>query len=215
MSKNRLFSNRMFSNRTFSNRTSANGPFANGPFANGPFANGVFHARRRWSPLALLYLPGIAALAALDQLTKLWALRALGGTRVIPILGHYVQLAYTPNAGAAFSILQNQRAFLIAVPAVFTAVCLYFLLAEKLPYALANTALTLIAAGGAGNLIDRVFRGSVVDFIDCTGIHFAVFNVADSCVTVGAALLVLFVILHERDAEGTKHGGAYSRHGKY
>ena len=200
----------MFSNRTFSNRTSANGPFA-----NGPFSNGMFGTRKKWSPLALLYLPAIAVLAALDQLTKLWALHALGGTRVIPILGHYVQLAYTPNSGAAFSMLQNQRAFLIAVPAVFTAVCLYFLLAEKLPFALANIALTLIAAGGVGNLIDRVFRGSVIDFIDCTGIHFAVFNVADSCVTVGAALLVLFVILHERDAEGTKHGGANSRHRKY
>jgi signal peptidase II len=145
----------------------------------------------------VLYMLGIAVLITADQLTKLWVLDSLKKIGSMNVIGNFLTFTYESNTGAAFSILQGQRILLIALPLVLSAVCLYIIVSRRLQSVLGDMAMMLIAAGGIGNLIDRIFRGYVVDFIYLAKINFAVFNVADSCVTVGAVLLVLFVLMHE------------------
>lgn len=145
----------------------------------------------------VLYILGIAVLVAADQLAKLWVLNYLQKVGTIHVIGNYLTFTYESNTGAAFSILQGQRLLLIALPLILSAVCLYLILSRRLHSVLGDMAMMLIVAGGIGNLTDRIFRGYVVDFIYLAKINFAVFNVADSCVTVGAVLLILFVLMQE------------------
>lgn len=154
------------------------------------------------------YLIAIAVLVVADQLTKLWALDVLAKTGSKRVIGDFLIFYFVTNIGAAFNSFLGQRVFLIAFSAVLSAVCVYFLLSRRLHSVLGDIALALITAGGIGNLIDRIFRGYVIDFIDFNAIHFAIFNVADSCVTVGAVLLIIFVLLLE-----TKSGGRKSKSG--
>lgn len=153
--------------------------------------------RNTWSPArAAFFLFVIAALVAVDQLVK-WEVVRRMQNQDIPVLGEYLHFTYQENTGAAFSILPGKIWLLSIVAVVMVAVCLYFLMRQRLRSPLGNTALLLVTSGGLGNLIDRVFRGHVVDFIYVKKINFAVFNVADSYVVVGAILLCLFLLRAE------------------
>ncbi|NLG24053.1 MAG: signal peptidase II [Clostridiales bacterium] len=133
-----------------------------------------------------------AALIA-DRAAKQWAVGALadspGRTAVFwpgVALFHYVE-----NTGAAFSMLAGRQGLLIATAAAMVlGVAAYLIFARK-PPALLVAGLSLMAAGGLGNLIDRATLGYVIDFIEFEFVRFAVFNVADVCVTTGAALAIL------------------------
>jgi signal peptidase II len=152
----------------------------------------------------ILYIFGIAALVVADQLTKLWVLDYLKKIGSMNVFGDFLKFTYETNIGAAFSTFQGQRVIIIAVPLIMIAVCLFFLISRRLNSVLGDVSLMFIIAGGVGNLIDRVMRGYVVDFIYFAKINFAVFNVADSCVTIGAVLLIIFVLMHEGNFGGRK-----------
>lgn len=102
-------------------------------------------------------------------------------------------LAY--NTGAAFSFLANaggwQKIFFAGI-AVVASVVMFYLLRKHHQERLFSFAISLILGGAVGNLIDRVVLGHVVDFLDfyAAGYHFPAFNVADSAITAGAALLI-------------------------
>lgn len=136
----------------------------------------------------------ISLLVIIDQLTKvimkLW-LEPIGTADFIP---HVVQFRYAENTGAAFSSLQNARWLFISLTTVACIVMLVLMLMNRIKSGVAYTALTLIVAGGLGNLIDRVFRGYVIDFVEPTFVNFAIFNFADSLVSVGAVVLVGYLI---------------------
>lgn len=130
-----------------------------------------------------------------DQLTKLWAVRALA---LEPItLAPVFNLALAYNTGAAFGFLSGasgwQNIFFIAVAAVVGAGILYMLRRLKPDETQVAAALWLILGGAAGNLMDRLRLGHVVDFLDfhIGAWHFPTFNVADSAITIGAMLLIL------------------------
>ncbi len=144
---------------------------------------------------------GIAALlVALDQLVKFWAERVLSEMGSIALIPGVFHLTYVQNFGAAFNTMNNQRLILIAVTSAVLLVILVLLLLNKLRSPWLVVSWSLILAGGAGNLIDRIFRdgGYVVDLFDFCLIHFPVFNVADICVTVGMALFLIYFIFIER-----------------
>lgn len=151
-----------------------------------------------------------AALVVADQLSKLWAAHtfAIGGPELSLGLGFY--FTNVRNTGAAFGILQNGTLILGILSAVVSFVLLVYLLrrAHALPK-LQLWALTLVLAGAVGNMIDRFWLGYVRDFIhfQVPGFDFPVFNIADSCVVIGAALLLLSSLLEQRrvapEAEGT------------
>jgi signal peptidase II len=131
----------------------------------------------------------------LDQLTKWLAVIYLQGNPSVPIIPEVFQLTYLENPGAAFGMLQNNRwVFLIVSTVGILAVFLYLLM-KRPTSKLLCLSLSFIVGGGIGNMIDRVLLGYVVDFFDFCLINFAIFNVADSFVCVGAGLLSLWVIL--------------------
>lgn len=141
------------------------------------------------------YLAIMAVLVFIDQWTKYLVLRDLSGGRVVTPLPHILQFRYVENTGAAFSVLTGKTILLAAVTALILLIAIGLLIFEIIPGVLNQLAVVLMAAGGLGNLIDRVSRHFVVDFIEVLFTKFAVFNFADCCVTIGAAILILSTIL--------------------
>ena len=118
--------------------------------------------------------------------------------QIVTILGlfidRFLQFTYVENTGAAFGFFSRQTELLSVFTGIVIAAGLIFLLSGKLKSKFAHVAVLMILAGGLGNLIDRVVRGFVVDYIEPLFINFAVFNFADMLVCVGAALLIGYLI---------------------
>jgi signal peptidase II len=151
---------------------------------------------------ALLYRrfewPLIALVVVADQLTKLWVVLELGLHESVPVVRGLLDLTHVRNTGAAFGFLNTAdfagKPIVIAVVALgaLVGVSLY---ASQLPptHWLARLGLALILGGAAGNLIDRLRQGYVVDFVDAYwgDWHFWAFNVADAAISVGVAIIIL------------------------
>lgn len=148
------------------------------------------------------WLTGALAIVALDQLSKIWFdshLHYAERLRVLPFFDF--TLLYNP--GAAFSFLageQGWQRWLFTIIAVTAIVLIVHLLRRHVNQKLFCTSLMLILGGAAGNLIDRVIYGHVVDFLlfYWKDWYFPAFNVADIAITCGAVLLVLDEILRVR-----------------
>ncbi len=146
---------------------------------------------RRMAP----WLALAAGVIVLDQVTKYWIHQTLTHGRVIEVLP-LLNLVLVYNPGAAFSFLSDQpgwqKNFFIAV-AVIASVWVVYLLSRYSHRWLFSLALALILGGAIGNVIDRMIFGAVIDFIDLhvAGYHWPAFNVADSAITCGAALLIM------------------------
>lgn len=133
-----------------------------------------------------------------DQLIKIWILGNLAGQPSILVIPHLLQLTYVENRGAAFGVLQGRTWLLSAMTAVVLIVILVLLLSGKIRNKLAVWSLGLIIAGGAGNLIDRIMRGFVVDYLDISPLFsFPVFNLADCCVVIGTFALMFYLLRAE------------------
>jgi signal peptidase II len=147
----------------------------------------------------------IATIVAIDQLTKVWAVAALSDGPV-HVIGETVEFELTRNGGGAFSRFQGMTPVL-AVGAIIVTVVLARVL-RRTTDAVLVVALTLVLGGALGNLVDRFarapgfLRGHVVDFISIG--WWPVFNVADSCVTIGAVLLIARSLRATRVAEQPK-----------
>jgi len=130
----------------------------------------------------------------LDQLTKFAILQSFTVSKVVEVTSFF-NLVLVHNRGAAFSFLSDaagwQRGLFIAL-ALVASVWIIYLLRRYRQQKLFSLALSLVLAGALGNVIDRVFLGAVVDFLDfhAYGYHWPAFNVADSAITCGAALLI-------------------------
>ena len=131
----------------------------------------------------------IALAAALaDRLSKV-AVARLGWAG--PLIPGIVDLQPVRNRGMAFSLLSGQALLLSAVTALLIAGLAGWLMARPGAPRLMRAGLWLIVGGGLGNLYDRLTLGSVCDFIELAFVRFAVFNVADVCICLGAALAVI------------------------
>jgi signal peptidase II len=144
----------------------------------------------------------IAAIVAVDQLTKAWAVAALSDGPV-HVIGDTVEFELTRNGGGAFSRFQGMTPVL-AVGAIVVTFVLFRVLRGMTDSVLV-IALTLVLGGALGNLVDRFvrapgfLRGHVVDFVSVG--WWPVFNVADSCVTIGAVLLIVRSLRAPQTAE--------------
>lgn len=162
-------------------------------------------AGRRRRRIAILI--GVAGLAyALDLLSKIWVVTSLENHDSIDVFGHYLRLSAIRNAGAAFGFGQGMTiVFTVIALGVVVVIARLSRRLYSLPWAIA---LGLLLGGAFGNLTDRVFRapggfqGRVVDFIAPE--HFAVFNLADSAICCGGALIVL-LSFRGIDPDGTVH----------
>ena len=152
----------------------------------------------------------------LDQLTKLLAVQYLKPIGSYPLWQNVLHLTYVENRGAAFGMLSNHRwVFMIFSSVAIVGVSIYlFRFCREGKWV--KVALAMIVGGGIGNMIDRIALGYVVDFVDFTLIHFAVFNVADSFVSVGAVMLAIWfvraMVLEYRNGKTKKAGGDPEHH---
>ena len=146
-------------------------------------------------------LAAAAGLIGLDQLTKILVDKNMELHQSIPIISfgdtNVLNITYERNPGAAFSILEGKQMFLVIFTAIIIVAMLYLMISRRVKRPTYLRSMSLIVAGGLGNLIDRLLRGEVVDYIDVRIINFAVFNVADICAVLGAIGLLLFVVIDE------------------
>ena len=146
--------------------------------------------------MRFLWLLPIAAVIGLDQLTKYLTVLNLKPITTFPIIENVLHLTYVENRGAAFGMLKDHRwVFMIVSTAAIIAILVFMLAGFKKHFdPLLYIGLSMIVGGGIGNMIDRVSFGYVVDMIDFRLINFAVFNVADTFVCIGCALVLLQII---------------------
>ncbi len=135
-----------------------------------------------------------ALLVGVDRLIKNWAAASLKPVGSIDLIPDVLSLHYHENFGAAFGILQQKRFFLVVVTAAVLLILAGAILLKKVRGPLLLTSLGLIIAGGAGNLVDRVRLGYVIDYIYFEPINFPIFNFADCCVVCGTVLLAVYLL---------------------
>lgn len=166
--------------------------------------------------MILVLIGIILGSVGLDQLTKLLAVQYLKPIGSYPLWQNVLHLTYVENRGAAFGMLSNQRwVFMIfSTVAIIGLVVYLFRFCKEGKWI--KVALAMIIGGGIGNMIDRIALGYVVDFVDFTLIHFAVFNVADSFVSVGAVMLVIWfvrsMVTEYRNGKKKKADGVSEEH---
>ena len=150
------------------------------------------------------YFLVVVVLVGLDQLTKALIVRSItlqGSRSVIP---GFFNLTHVRNRGAIFGFFSHSDSrilyiFLTLVSVAALGLVIYYFFKTPVSERLMKISLSLILAGALGNLIDRLFRGHVIDFLDfyVKDWHWPSFNVADSCITVGASLLI-FILIFKR-----------------
>ncbi len=160
----------------------------------------------------IISILAVALLVFLDRISKIAAVAAFGAGDTKEFLFGLFQFRYTENTGAAFSSFADNKSILIVFTALVIILCLFVLLAKKVKAKIPVVCLVLIVSGGIGNLIDRIAKGYVVDFIEPLFMNFAVFNVADIFITCGAILLMCYevaTLIKEKQAgrSGEKEDG--------
>lgn len=136
-------------------------------------------------------------LVAVDQIIKNWAAENLINGD-ITLINNVLYLKYAENTGVAFSMFSDNRWILVGVTAIMLIAVLAFFLSGKVTDKMMLFSLSLLLAGGVGNLIDRISLGYVIDYIDFRIINFAIFNLADICICVGAFFLCVAVYFSDK-----------------
>ena len=152
----------------------------------------------------ILFLAATFLVILLDQATKAWIISTMRLYDSFAVIGGFFNITYVRNPGAAFGFLAGasplfRYIFFLAVTVAAILLILHYLRVSRIEETFLVSALALILAGAVGNLIDRVRFGEVVDFLDVYigSYHWPAFNVADSAITVGAAILIA-VLLRKR-----------------
>lgn len=150
----------------------------------------------------------------LDQLTKVLVERNFMLHESRAVIENFFNLSYVRNYGAAWSILSGHGWFLLLVAALVTAAALWFFRYLTEGYAERYFAVFIILGGVAGNSIDRIWRGAVVDFFDLhyhEVYHWPVFNIADIAICAGVGIFVLSSLLRpsRKPAAESGDGGAH------
>ncbi len=158
---------------------------------------------KKYGPL----LVSVAVMLFLDQYTKMVIRSSFSLGESVSVIDGFFNLTYILNSGAAFSFLADTgkpwvgRFFIIAsIAAIVIIIFIYREVEDNRPL---KIALTLIMGGAGGNLIDRVLAGKVTDFLDfhIAGHHWPVFNVADSCITIGVTIIIVQSVFEQYGAE--------------
>ncbi len=136
-----------------------------------------------------------------DQISKAWIQRTLYWEQSRPIFGEVFNLTLTRNTGGAWGLLPHGNTLFIsfAVIAVIALIVAY----HRLPNIELHvgTAFALAMGGALGNLADRIRHGFVVDFFYLKVIHFPIFNIADSCITIGICLLMYHFLISPKNKQ--------------
>lgn len=148
--------------------------------------------------ILILWFSIIAAAVVLDQVTKMIVVKNLMPIGSADFIKGIVGFRYTENTGAAFGMLKDHRWFFLIFSSIaIIAVMIILVVYRKKMHPLLSLTLAFFAGGGIGNQIDRLVKGYVVDFIEFQFVDFAIFNVADIFVTVGACIGILYFLIFE------------------
>ncbi|MGN0406477.1 MAG: signal peptidase II [Bariatricus sp.] len=146
---------------------------------------------------------GVLVLLLLDQYAKILALRYLKDQPAFVIWKGVFELQYLENRGSAFGMMQNRRYFFLIMTVIVLGIMvyLYSLTPVTRRYLPLRICMVFLAAGAAGNFIDRLIRGFVVDFFYFSLIDFPIFNVADIYITVTFFVLVLLIFFYYKEED--------------
>lgn len=135
-----------------------------------------------------------AVIVIIDQIIKYLVLEFLAPVGSVTVINNLFSLVYVENRGAAFGIFQNQVWVFAIITLIMIAFFVYILVSGKIKGKLFTTSAILIIGGGIGNLIDRIFRGFVVDYLSISFFP-PVCNFADYCITIGAVLFIISMFI--------------------
>lgn len=142
----------------------------------------------------LIQLTVIAVLIYIDHFIKNAVYDNLRGKDTVVLIKGILGLTYAENTGAAFSMFSSDTMLLSVVTGIALTAALVVMLMLKTKPVIYHICLPLIIAGGAGNLIDRLSRGYVIDYIHTLFIDFPVFNFADCLITCACFALIIYLI---------------------
>ena len=144
----------------------------------------------------ILPIIAVVVLILLDQGTKFWALASLKPIHNMTLVEGFMDLTFVENRGVAFGMFSGQSWFILLLTGIIAAGLIWFYKAmpKKKEYFPLRVSLVMVLSGAIGNIIDRLFRGYVVDFFEFTFFEWPVFNVADIYVVVRVILLALMLI---------------------
>ncbi len=150
-------------------------------------------------------------LVAVDQIIKYLVelyLMPIGTRMMIP---GFIQLHYHKNDGAMMGFLEGQTVLVTVLSVICMIAVVIIMFTDLIKTKLDYVCLVMIATGGIGNIIDRIFRGYVVDYIEYLFIDFYIFNFADCLITVGAFLMIFYqiylIVKESKDKKGKAENG--------
>jgi signal peptidase II len=148
----------------------------------------------------LIFMLFSGAIVVADQFTKYLTVANIALYEDVPFIPGLLQLTSVQNTGAAFSSFEGQQWLFAIVFVAFTAMVFYEYHKKSMPFTtLERWCIFAIYGGGLGNMIDRIRLGYVVDMIETTFVEFPVFNVADCFITCGCILLLLHLVIFNKD----------------
>ncbi len=158
--------------------------------------------------MAVILVVIIAVLVAADQLVKHWAVTSLepvGSMEFIRIGDtKLVDLTYLENRGAIFGSMAGQRWFLVGFTTLVIILASVGMIMALKRSKFLSFSIMLFVAGGIGNIIDRIRYGYVVDMFEFKFVHFAIFNVADICVTFAFIFIIIYMLFIDPKKEKAK-----------
>lgn len=148
-----------------------------------------------------MYFFIIGIVFILDRISKILANKYLSVIDTKPLIHNILNLTYSENTGAAFSILRDKTSFLAVFSAIVLIGLIVFLIKsiKKREGTMLLLSLSMLIGGAAGNMYDRIVNGYVIDYFEVKFINFAIFNVADVFIVIGTFLLAIFILLEEKD----------------
>lgn len=166
--------------------------------------------QQRKLPGIWIYYLTAAFVFAIDYFSKMWIKNSVDLYEQIKVIGNFFVITSFRNRGAAWSILQDQRAlFILITIVVAVAIIWYMHRIHPKGKMLLMFALSLVLGGALGNFLDRAIYGEVVDFLQFTfgSYMFPIFNIADSAICIGVALIILDTLLtSSKEKKGSQHG---------
>ncbi|HEY7738080.1 MAG TPA: signal peptidase II [Candidatus Limnocylindria bacterium] len=157
--------------------------------------------RHAWAETGVL-LATAALVFLADRVTKAWIVANVDIGEQIPVVGDFIQIWHTENAGAAFGLLQGGGLLFAAIGVGTIVVVGWIHLTGRLPGTLAAVLLGMILGGTLGNLTDRLLDGTVVDWVSVGigSLRWPTFNVADASVFCGIVALIIYLSVLDRRA---------------
>ena len=156
---------------------------------------------RIYSIVSMLVLVGV------DQFIKYYVDLRLKPVGAVPFIEGFMQFSYYENDGAMMGMMSGKTLTMTILAVICLVVIMFVIFSGKVKFGVDYCCIVLMMSGGLGNIIDRIFRGYVIDYIEVLFIDFYIFNFADCLVTVAAALLIanqIYEMIKETKAKKEK-----------